>query len=219
MGRPGKIGASVNELDKLLTSFDLLEERNLEPKSIEGFMSLIRGLNYSETWKVILREDIFEFKLRDNSLIVVSSTSVAYYGCPYKCLSYDNFIEEYEFSEEEDEVDFLEAAYEEYLFGCTLDESPVVFRYDYDPKSYNEGLHPSSHLHIGHCTQIRIGFKSILDPFSFGLLVLRQHYPKIYKKMLDDPQYHTMLTGFKKTLLPIDKAHQNSKDQWEFYFT
>ncbi|HEV7229908.1 MAG TPA: DUF2290 domain-containing protein [Bacteroidia bacterium] len=218
MGRPGKIGASVNELDKLLRAFNLLEERNLEPNSIDGFMSSIRGLNYSETWKVILREDVFDFRLRDNSLIVISATSIAYYSCPYQCLNYDDFIIEFEFSDEDD-VDFLEAAYEEYLFGRPLDESPVMFRYDYDPRSYNEGLHPSSHLHIGHCTQIRIGFKSILDPFSFGLLILRQHYPKIYKEMLDDTKYHSILASFKKSLTPIDGAHHNPKDHWEFYLT
>lgn len=216
----GLFGNHLNKIEKILHEAKLLSERNKNSSSITSYLSDIRKLNYEETWKFYFTKSYYDFNLTNNSLFRFAADleypSYTYLGCPYDCISYRDFLLEWDMSIEEVGESYY-SDYEKYLEGCSLLSSPVIIRYDFDPQSYTEGLHPISHLHIGHKNQIRIGIKYILDPFSFFCFVVRQVYPDLWFFLIEKSKFKSEFSNYKEKIQLINEKFFNIKDNYELY--
>jgi len=95
-----------------------------------------------------------------------------------------------------------------------------MIRYDFDFKSYYEGLHPVSHIHIGNKNQIRLGIPLILSPKVFLNFVLRQNYPAYWKGMIANSDiWKKTYINEKSNLEGVDLKFWNTMDYSEFYLT
>ncbi|WP_347839003.1 DUF2290 domain-containing protein [uncultured Draconibacterium sp.] len=216
----GKVSVQFNNVEKILKETNLLSERNYYPEKLESHLSELRLLDYEKTWKHYLSNSHYNFQLSDNSLfhftLNENKPSYAFLGCPYECLNYKDFLKENDFDFDEVGESFY-SDYENYLDACPIKVSPMTMRFDYDESSYNEGLHPASHIHIGFNNHIRIGFKTIIDPFAFFCFVIRNVYPEIWSFLLTNSKYSALILTYKEKLEPIESKHYNKIDEKEFY--
>lgn len=227
----GKFEAELNDIEKLLRKLDFFEERNYYPS--EDFdPATYRAKNYIENWRSLISDNIYNFILSDNSIIKfklnanLSQISYVFFECPYACLTYNDYLEEFNLndlsSDLEDESYYndklFEDYYNEYLLQCPLKENPMMIRYDYDSNSYFEGVHPVSHIHIGHKNDIRIGLKKILSPKSFVSFILRQHYPAFWRIIISGSNsWISYFITEKATLSDIHTKYWNMLDTSEFH--
>lgn len=216
----GKFEAELNEVERLLKKLNFFEERNFYPNK-DFDPSVYRSKNYIENWKSLIADNIFMFILSDNSLLnfkyTTSSLSFSFFECPFDCQTYNEFIIENEL-EDESENKIFEEDYEIYVNQCPLKQNPVMIRYDFDITSYVQGLHPVSHMHIGHKNQVRLGFNKVISPKSFTSFILRQNYPAIWKSLIMDN--HPWIDFFKKeksVLNNVEKTYWNTLDISEFH--
>jgi hypothetical protein len=222
MSKTGYFEAKLNNINGILKNLDLLEERNHFPTQIQNPAEIFRKMSYIEVWKYCIKNFVFNFQLVDSSIILFNNSdfypSFVFYGCPYDCLPYKDFVKENGF-EYQNIGDALSNDYMLYLDNCTIHSSHRTIRYDYAPKQYREGLHPSSHIHIGYQTEIRIGLEKILDPLAFIMFVLRQLYPYKWDNFVNVYSNEVLLNRYKNNLDSIETTHYKKKDHWEFYLT
>lgn len=220
----GKFEAEINEIEKLLRKIDFFEERNYYPNT-DFDPSIYRGKSYIENWKMLISDNIYNFILGDNSVLkfklddVNNKISFTYYECPFKCLTYKEYLAENDIEEDEEDK-ILQDYYEVYLHQCELKENPITIRYDLDFDAYFEGLHPVSHLHIGHKNNVRLGLKKILNPKSFFSIILRHSYPAFWKSIISSE--NEWLTYFKKEksiLVEVTDENWKLLDFTEFYLS
>ena len=214
----GKYYAQLNYLSDILKSIKLLEEYNPYPDQIDLSLSEIRRLSYRDLWKKYYTKNCYHFHLIDNSLIYFNITNFSYsfIDNPFTGISFKDFILENDLMDEEDHY-LLYPDYEQYLSECSFKESPLPIRYDYDENSYNEGLHPVSHLHMGEGNKSRIGLNNKLDPESFVYLIIRQLYPDYWIEILNKKKYLKRTHTNKKNLDVINRKYYNLKDHPEMY--
>lgn len=223
----GKFRSELNSIEAFLNSNELLDERNHLPND-ELDVSLYRKYTYKENWENLVKDNVYDFYLTDNSIFVFKlnpsskKISFSYYECPYNCMTYKEFLNDNGVKDEYDKS--FKDLYEDYLLSdCDLKENPVTFRYDLDFDSYYSGLHPVSHLHVGFKNNIRIGIDKIFNAFSFFSFVLRQHYPARWKFLIDNKVPGNLyLNGYLKEkgkLIVIDKKYWNNLDESEMFLT
>lgn len=219
----GKFEAELNEIEKLLRKYNVHEERNLMPNK-DFDPAEYRNKNFTENWKTIITNNIYNFLLSDNSILKFKisdkKASYLFYECPYHCLSYIDFLKENSIDEDDLQKTFYNE-YEIYLDQCTQKPSPITVRYDLDIESYNHGLHPVSHIHIGNHNQIRIGINKIINPKTFVSFILRQHYTGLWNDILfgDDEIWRKYFLKEKDVLIKIEKKYWNEFDDAELYLT
>jgi len=211
----GKFLTQIKELEKLLSSVNLLEEFLEYPSSINLSLSEIRRLSYTELWEEHYKQNCYHYNLIDGALIYfnISNFSFSYIGCPYECMSFEEFL----FSEDllDEKKDYsLYSDYHQYISECSIREYPYLVRYDYDEESYNPGLHPAAHFHLGFNNDTRIGIHYIMSPKSFLYFILRQLYPEYWNIALKKK----LISPYIKKLAPINqKKFYNSPDELELY--
>ncbi len=220
----GKFETELNEIEKLLRKIDFFEERNYYPNN-DLDAAIYRSKKYIENWKSLISDNIYNFILTDNSIFKFylspseSKISFTFYECPYICLSYKDYLTSNDLEEDFENKMFLDY-YEVYVHQCEIKENPVMVRYDLDYNSYLEGLHPVSHIHIGHKNQIRIVLKKILSPKSFVSFIFRQNYPAHWKLISSSKnEWKNYFIKEKLTLLEIKDSHWNELDHSEFHLS
>jgi hypothetical protein len=156
---------------------------------------------------------ILKFKYADSD----HKLSFQFYECPFICQTYKEFLIDNELEEDHEDKIFTDY-YENYLQQCIPKENPVMIRYDLDPSSYFEGLHPISHIHVGHKNQIRLGINKILNPKSFMSFILRQNYPTIWKSIITtENEWKNYFLKEKSNLIDIDAHMWKNLDLAEFH--
>lgn len=146
-----------------------------------------------------------------------SVLSYTFFECPFKCLTYKDFVTFYELEDEEEDR-ILYDYYEEYLHQCDVKEHPAMIRYDLDFKSYLHGIHPVSHMHIGSKTQVRLGLDRILSPKSFTSFILRQNYPALWKSLIQQDDDWVKFFIKEKSILPkVEKKYWDFLDNSELH--
>lgn len=179
--------SQINQIDELIRKLKMDRERILIKNSFNA--SDFRNKSYLDNWKEYIRNNLYDFMLFDSSLIIFkneeSNGSYVFFECPYKCLTYEEYCESHNVNIYDDYFEF----YLDYLDTCNLKESPVMIRYDYDDSSYINGYHPVSHFHIGFDNNVRIGIERKLNPITFFLFVLRQHYNKKWLELVKSDYY------------------------------
>lgn len=206
----GKFRAHLNTIQSLLKELGLLEERILYPNK-DFDPAEYRARSYIENWLALIRGNIYDMLLIDNSMFSFkhagSKISYTFLESPYNCLSYDEYLIDKGIEEKNENT--LSDYYESYLQTCVPKEHPVMIRYDFDIRSYNAGVHPISHIHIGNNNQVRIGIHRILAPTAFVHFVLRQHYTPYWKKLLHAKG--EWLESYKKEKHSLEIVHN---DYW-----
>jgi len=115
--------------------------------------------------------------------------------------------------------DSFRVEYEEYLSTCKIKETFTPIRYDFAPSLYTEGRHPASHIHFGHQNEIRVGTKHILRPLSFLLLIIRQHYPNAWQRLIQHEEAVSWCRNVREHLDVIHDVYWNVMDEWEMILT
>jgi hypothetical protein len=212
----GKYESQLNLIEFILKHLDFLEQRNRFPASMPD-ISFLRKASYPDNWKILVKQNYFHFQLKDNSLFYFLAKndfeilSYSYYECPFLCLTYEEFLGDFNFDPAEAGHEFYND-YEIYLDGCEIRSSFAPIRYDYDPNAYRQAVHPASHIHIGASNEIRIGCDKILEPISFFLFVIRQIYPSYWTIMLRTKVIEKFHTSRKRDLQSVKADLWNEMD-------
>lgn len=213
----GRVRSELDKIGRILKHLDLLEERIFHPNRPSGIIHKLRTLKYIELWKYYINEHLYDYMLRDNSLICfnVDDDSYSYLPSPYIAMSYHDFVQEMGFDIYE-VGDELRPDFESYLDFSELYEFPLLVRYDYDPHSYLAGCHPASHLHVGFNNSSRIGIEKLLSPVTFLVFILRQIYPDEWMRLLQNPM-ELSLSEHYLSLIDINQSFYTLNDKNEFY--
>ena len=219
----GQFRTQVDTAWAIIRRLELAEDRVFYPPYPENPAPLFRQLTYLETWKLCFREQYYDFQLKDDSLIQfrVESfnplcMSYVYYECPLTpAISFDDFLRDYMGVDDWDNQRYLRRDFDDYYNLSNIKEVVTPIRYDYSPRLYTEGLHPASHLHLGHKSNIRVGTKKILLPISFLCFVLRQAYPMHWQRFVEIPDATLWIRNIRDNLDDVSEDFWNPLDQWE----
>lgn len=195
-----QFAASIEKAWSLISTLNLHGFRNYSPHFDDHPRRLFKGKPYIFVYKKSVELSSYDFQLWDRSLVQFRyegnsplNLSYVYYECPFKIMSKEEFIVSLNFEPQDldEHANEVDAWYEEYLETVTDQEQKKLItyiRYDYDETTYNRGVHPVSHLHIGYNTEIRIGSTKILSPIAFIMFLIRNCYPEAWKcfHSLDD---------------------------------
>jgi hypothetical protein len=219
----GLFAAQINEAEKILDELGLYRDRYYRPIYNQYKASFFRGKNYLEIWQSCFDNQLYDFKLDDDSLIqfransfVPLDISYAYLECPfYKPVPFEKFVElQAVLGEDKDEFDLLRE-YDFYIATPQRKDAVTPIRYDYRPGLYMEGRHPASHVHFGHSNEIRLGAKKILRPLSFLFFVIRQCYPDIWIQFTQKDKAELLCRNIREHPDDIAKECWNKLDDWE----
>ena len=219
----GWFRASVNRVAGLCTSLNLAIWHNPLPRYPTDMASNARKLRYSQEWDMYQSGSLFDILLADGALLQFkeqpndkSVLSYSYLECPYVAKSYSEFVMEI-FGVADPDFKFWEE-YESYVVQCEIRDSVTPVRYDYSPSLYREGIHPASHLHMGHRTEVRLSCKRVLRPLSFFLFILRQYYPVVWENgILCHRDANSLVRQVRDDIDAVHVKMFKSKDLWEQY--
>ena len=217
MNRSGKEYAQLNKLEEYLNKLGMFENRNLYPNS-DFSIAAVRDLKYVDLWQIHVKSHWYDFRLKDNSLLYFykegPKVSMSYLGCPYDCITLDEFKEDYEADAETD----IEELYEEYLSTANIKSNPNYFRYDLEISSYREGEHPVAHIHCGLMNSVRIGVGKELDYMAFSAFVLRQVFVDKWNIVLNNKNDYHELYVHKTNLSDIAPQYYQPKDKEQDFY-
>jgi hypothetical protein len=221
--KKGVFFSQLNTVSTILEELGLLTGRRHYPRYSGYSASYFRELSYSEIWYQCFDNQLYDFRLTDDSLIQFRindfkplDASYLYLECPFfKMLSYEEFAGSYEIgADEEAEYDLIRK-YDLYASSPLEKKAWTPIRYDYNPKLYTEGRHPASHIHFGHKSEIRVGTQKILMPLSFLFFVIRQCYPDAWGKFTGKANAQTLCRNVRDLPQDVADDYWNEKDQWE----
>ena len=221
---PGQLATQVDFAWELLRKIDLAGDRAFNPDYSQVNVSAIRKMTYLEQWRFYIQNNIFDFQLSDESIIQFRVSrdskagfySLCYYECPYRAISYAEFLRRRGFIFSEVGESLL-VEYDLASMSNPLKESVTPSRYDYAPDQYKEGSHPASHIHLGHLSEVRLGTRRILKPLSFFCFVLRQYYPAHWRKLLRVPLPGLCAKHIRAELEEVPKKFLNKLDEHETF--
>ncbi len=220
----GLFQSQVEESVKVFKTLEMFQGRIYSPRYPEGLASACRGKSYREIYEYLYKNQHYDMQLHDNSLVQYrkgrlfpNDLSYAYYESPFQTLTFAEFLEENVGIIDSDEREEYRPEYEDYLSTCPLKESITPIRYDFAPHQYHEGLHPASHLHFGHETEIRVGTKKILSPLSFTIFLIRQHYPDRYTVLKAQPEAVNWTKKVRADLVNVAGSYMKNWDDMEMY--
>ena len=218
----GAFRTQVSQAERILNKLGLYDGKGYWPAYNQYGTSSFDGKNYSEIWQFCFANQLYDFKLSDDSLIqfransfVPLDISYSYLECPfYKPISFEKFIEQEIMDADKDEFDLLRE-YDFYIATLKKKDVVIPIRYDYNPKLYKAGCHPASHIHFGHNNEIRLGTKKILKPLSFLFFIIRQCYPDIWIQFTHKEEAGNLCRDIRVSLDDIDDEFWNKLDDWE----
>lgn len=185
----GKFLTSLEEARKLLSELGMLEDFQKHPTVPRDFIRICRTMeNYKDLWTYLQKNRIYSFLLPDQSIILLNNASdltYSYYDCPYEVISFDEYYHSImESAPEEGDKEAYKEEYLEHIDTEMAERHVTPIRYDFSPNAYRPAAHPSSHLHVGHESNYRIGCERVLTPLAFVKFVIRQAFPNEWEKYL-----------------------------------
>jgi hypothetical protein len=179
----GAFRADVERTRKLLSDLGLLAYFNQYPSDDARTIRQLReAASYRALYELYLSTNSANVILDDGALLFfrrcpgeATALSYGYLESPFRAPPYSEFLATnfgvvgYESLEAWED-------YEVYRSQAPVRTHVVPLRYDWSPDLYREAAHPSSHLHVGHDSEVRVGVDALLTPMQFLLLVLRQFY-------------------------------------------
>lgn len=217
----GLFATQVNAVERFLIDLDLLGDRVAYPLYKKMIAKDFKHLSYLELWEKCYSEKLYDFRLFDDSLLQFRSTSFkplcvnySYYECPYfPHISFEDYTKQQLIAEQEsDNYDLIR----DYELQIPIKKDAVTpIRYDYATSMYTEGLHPASHMHLGHNNQIRVGTKHILRPLSFVLFIIRQFYPIKWQEFTRLKKAEEICRNVSHNLDEVGANYWGNHDMWE----
>ena len=178
---------------------------------------------YLDLYSEIINRGDFDFLLLDESIIQIrywsdSGTKKAryvFYKVPFDYFSYEEFLVECGFDNEKVGGEFMEE-YEQ-----ALSERDIIFpfvhtRYDYIERDYCEGIHPVSHFHVGN-QPIRVSARSLITPYMFAFVVLKQFYYAEWKKWIKDKKFRDYYNFSKRSCEEVGENFWKDLDERELF--
>jgi len=221
----GVFATQLNRAHVVLRRLGLIADRVIAPPYARYSASDFRNKPYLEIWRKCFDDRLFDFRLKDDSLLQFRATfsplivSYTYYECPFLPLvSLEDYLDQ-ERAAKGDEVDDYDLLREYDLLGPVLKPATTPARYDYAPHIYEEGVHPASHIHFGHGGHIRLGTKRILRPLSFLLFVIRQYYPDEWRSLIGRGDAGMICRNVSENLDLVAQAHIRPLDALEMYLS
>lgn len=230
----GEFRASIARAIVFFGELNLLQGANPNFRSSVVDVGSIRGRPYSEQWAEIRNNSWYDAQLSGGGMIqfirTESKLSYSFFDPPVRFKSYEefsaDFLKERLSAEDQDDIsdylalfeDNLREEYDKHIEHLRDTKIPTPFRYDYEPELYTSGYHPASHYHYGFESPIRIGTQKIMTPMSFGLIVARQFFPKIWHEVIIKRGDHRKHEGdLKKNLADVSNEYFKDEDCCEVY--
>jgi hypothetical protein len=193
-----------------------------------AFVEVCQGKNYVDIYQTAIDKYDYNVLLADYSVLQFDfrldrprlSIRYAYLESPYDFSTYEEYLQEAGlFYAQAGEI--LREQYEEDLSQSPLRPSFTPIRYEYDEDEYIERVHPASHMHIGHCNEVRLPIGRFVTPKLFLLFVLRHIYHVKWKKLVDDGTEAALAahqTG-KRSCIDVDRRCFSEIDKLDLYLT
>ena len=219
----GWFRASINRASELCSNLKLRVWHNPLPRYPPDMAANARKLTFQKEWDLYQSSSLFDIRLVDGALFQFkeqpkdrSIFSYTFLECPYAARSYSEFVSD-TFGVEDPSFQFWED-YSNYVVQCELRESVTPVRYDFSPNLYREGIHPTSHIHMGHRSEVRLACQRVMQPLSFFLFIVRQYYPAIWEEALHTHKEAESLAKLVRADLDEVKVTGfKGKDFWELY--
>jgi len=181
----------------------------------------LRELDYTDQWKLALREKWLHFLLEDKSFFLFSEEnnkkSYSFYPCPLDIPTLRQFLAERGLSVSAKNIQDHEEEYGLVLETANLRTHIAPIRYDEDSLAYRGCTHPTAHLHIGFDNEIRFAFRRHLTPLAFVLLVIRQHYPRNWDRLLPRAEELRISRKIRSELPLVEDPHWVEIDELQTY--
>lgn len=220
-----KLKTDYVEAKKLLRDMNFLYSENKQKSlnfSNENFSKEFKKASlksdYSNCYKVARDNQDYNLLLEDNSFFQFGYTQnsdgklielrYSYYEAPAYVESYEDFLIKMEFDYKEI-GDALYEEYQQYISETNLKNHVTSIRYDFNIDQRVEGIHPTSHLHIGQDNDIRLPMSFLMTPLTFVSFVIRHSYWKKWKIALNDSSNHELYL----------RTHSNNISLAEEYFS
>jgi len=221
----GQFRAQITRVEAIYKDLDLADLVNERVHYPADLAKSVRKRPYREEWEYYVRNQFYDLRLRDWSILQfkpetpVSELSFSFYECPVAILPYREFLVETLGSDVDNVGHEFWEEYEEYVYTSALRDAVTPIRYDLSPALYEEGIHPSAHIHIGHRSEIRLFTVRMLRPLSFGLLILRQVYPDAWRAFLKRPDAPSLCRQVRDALEIVPAEHHKPKDRLQMILT
>ena len=150
----------------------------------------LRPLPYLERWNLALTSEWYHIKMEDHSLFQFqeggANSSLSYVQCPLDVPTFRQFLQQSHGVELNQATKRQYQAEYDMVLQTAGDRRHVApIRCDRDPHAYRAGVHPLCHIHIGLDNDIRIALRREMSAIGFVLLIMRQHYPLSWERLLD----------------------------------
>lgn len=187
----GQFNASIENARRLLKREKLLRQESPKAGNIsDKFKAACKLLDYSAIYRTAVDELDYSFLLRDESFFQFSryqseekiSLRYAFYECPFEFPTFDEYLSNAGLESSYRDVE-IRSGYEQELTEAPAKASFCPMRFDYSEDQYTPGMHPTSHLHIGHANSVRIPIFRVLTPLAFVVTVLKQVYFGAWPKL------------------------------------
>lgn len=220
---PGWMRAQINQAYEFLRELKLAQARNDRVDYPSDLGGTVRKGTYLEEWRYFVASGYYDIMLGEQSLFQFKlprtdgrDHSFCYYECPLQVPEYREFVADQLAGEliEPDDFSFWDE-YEMVLETAPLKASVAPFRYDFNPGMFVECVHPAAHLHVGYQTSIRIGTERCVEPFSFVLFVVRQHFPDRWLKFLESDGAASVCRKIRDDLELVDEEFRSGKNRWQ----
>lgn len=221
MRNSGTIQSQLNEIESLLSSVDILDERVFHNSDyLAGVIGVERRDGYIGGYEYCISTRKFDFRLKNHSLLQFAwkddTCTFRYLEAPLEVVDYEEFVTEVFGFEGEDAVELGDALREEYAAyteTAGLKKTILPIRYDYDSSSYKAGHHPAAHIHIGYSTPLRIENDRQMNPLSFVYFILRHQYPYEWLRVLDSRDCRSIARSIRDSLQTIPAKFQQPEDK------
>ncbi len=182
----------INKVTSSLIEVSLTVEQNF-PSLKDGVISInnksdisisLRNIKYSAIYDELEKTRNFNMKLIDGGLIQMMYTFNKNNLIKYRLAFFPSYmLDTYQNSPEIYEDDEI---YADILLKSLM---PTPIRFDYDPASSKELIHPISHLSIGHYTNCRIPVFGVITPNMFMDFILRNFYHTAKNKFSNNLEF------------------------------
>lgn len=216
-----KYQSCCNDVAKLLKDCGVSANRTLHPNYPADLPNIMRSLNYRDRWQRCIDNLWYDYSFEDGALLQFRhserSMSFSFIECPFEYPTFEDFAYERMGEDWEHFVEELQSEYELMRSSEVSEHSVTPLRYDYEPDLYREGLHPAGHLHFGVDCEIRLAVRKVLNPISFVMFVVRQHYPLRWEEFLRREDAEMRAREVRANLDDVPEALFKKRDLYEMF--
>lgn len=220
---PGQYNSSFSKAVTLLKKYNFIQMNNTSMKKplSRDFIDNVDKPDDS-AYKIAVDNYEFDLLFRDQSFLQFyhndnfSVLRYAYFECPYKILTYEEFLER-EGLDYADVGDKFLDYYDQFVEEAELKELFLTVRYDYNKNLYKAGVHPAAHFHIGKGNDVRISASLLITPLLFVMFILKQCYYPYWEILMQDSDFISEVKSSRASSGALDVSLFNALDKLELY--